>query len=520
MINFNRILIFIFYFSLLSVLIDFSYAQINFNPFRFGIKTVKEVREIVDNEFRNKVREKAAELLNRTYATSGLFEVENGRIVSNDSNISVNEAVRENYGSWHILLVRAADEVIQTDAVERERLANILNIPRDEVLNLEVLNVSINNGVLEKIYVGPSRQQGALPSIRSCEEGLGQCVLWFLTYVLKFFYTLALFLGVIFLIWAGILYITSPTKSNEIHSRFYYGLIGVIVAVLAFSFVKALETGLSTGGSLVSTDSQQNQNQQQSRGRIEIDPTSIGYWQNNISFVAYAQNQNCRLNVLVYNLRTRRGTNSTNDISINLSRQVVSIGQLNHQPGDTLRVYFSSDDCNVNLSQYDVSIPRERVEVVIDNINIQILGRQTFRINPNVFRSFEDFFSDFFGNLFRYLTDYYLFDPPFYIRFTYSFNNPPMNNGSCNLDLSIRAANASNIVFGNNNEIESVQWNRFVRSFNFQIPYERNKNTKIIQMPINLPQNTFIEVQYTILDIRNCSTSIRLPSSSVVTIEF
>ncbi|MCS7183733.1 MAG: hypothetical protein NZ866_00040 [Patescibacteria group bacterium] len=491
-----------------------------FNPFQFGIKTTQQVREITDFTFRDKVRQKAAELLNRAYATSGVYVVSGNNIISNDPNRDVNQAVRETYGNWYLLLTQAADEVIKTDSVERQRLAQILGISQESVLDLAVLNVKIGPNGLEAIYLGPSSQQGILPRVNPCEQGLGQCTLWILVTILKFVYTLALFLAVIFLIWAGILYITAPGETSKTHPRFYYGLLGVIVAVLAFSLVRALERGI-TGGTFVASDQQGNQqsnNQSQNQVRnIYVDLGSIGYYENKISFVANTNQGNCNLDVDAYNLRTRNFDSSRYLIDINNRPQDVELGEIAHQPGDTIRLYFRSNNCRVNIYQYDVRIPLERMEFVLEELKIEVIGVQTFDIRLN-FSNFESILRSILGDLVRGVAGYYLFDPPFFIRFDYKFRQPASVNGRCNITLSVKAANAINLNLNERNEVLTAQWQRFTRTFSFNLSYEKNRREKIVQLPINLPRNTYNQIEITVLDIKNCGTAFNLPKKENILI--
>jgi hypothetical protein len=48
-------------------------------------------------------------------------------------------------------------------------------------------------------------------------------------------------LGVIFLSWAGILYITKPEKGKDIHQRLIFGIVGIIIAILSFTIVKIID---------------------------------------------------------------------------------------------------------------------------------------------------------------------------------------------------------------------------------------------------------------------------------------
>lgn len=67
------------------------------------------------------------------------------------------------------------------------------------------------------------------------------CLLYYLNKFITFLYKLALILGVIFLSWAGVLYITQPEKSETIHQRLIWGTVGIIVSILSFTIVKVIE---------------------------------------------------------------------------------------------------------------------------------------------------------------------------------------------------------------------------------------------------------------------------------------
>jgi uncharacterized membrane protein YjfL (UPF0719 family) len=67
------------------------------------------------------------------------------------------------------------------------------------------------------------------------------CILFYAQKILSFLYVLALMLGVIFLSWTGILYITQPEKSKDIHQRLIFGIVGIIIAILSFTIVKIID---------------------------------------------------------------------------------------------------------------------------------------------------------------------------------------------------------------------------------------------------------------------------------------
>lgn len=104
-------------------------------------------------------------------------------------------------------------------------------------------------------------QEGGLPLIRQCflpprggvrDRDVGTCVMWLLDKILRVIYTIALFLGIIYLIYAGILYITQPGGAAQTHKQITYGITGVVVAIIAFSLVKAIEISLTGGQFAVS----------------------------------------------------------------------------------------------------------------------------------------------------------------------------------------------------------------------------------------------------------------------------
>jgi TRAP-type C4-dicarboxylate transport system permease small subunit len=67
------------------------------------------------------------------------------------------------------------------------------------------------------------------------------CFIYYLNRFISFLYTTALMLGVFFLVWAGILYITGPgepQKTKEIHNKILYGILGITLAILSFTAVK------------------------------------------------------------------------------------------------------------------------------------------------------------------------------------------------------------------------------------------------------------------------------------------
>jgi len=67
------------------------------------------------------------------------------------------------------------------------------------------------------------------------------CILSYIGRFLSFLYVLALMLGIIFLAWAGIMYITQPEKIKDVHKRLLYGVLGLIFAIFSFAIVRMIE---------------------------------------------------------------------------------------------------------------------------------------------------------------------------------------------------------------------------------------------------------------------------------------
>ncbi len=67
------------------------------------------------------------------------------------------------------------------------------------------------------------------------------CILYYLERFTSFSYGIALALGVLFLVWAGILYITQPEKTKDIHGKLFYGVLGIVIAILSVTIVKIID---------------------------------------------------------------------------------------------------------------------------------------------------------------------------------------------------------------------------------------------------------------------------------------
>lgn len=86
------------------------------------------------------------------------------------------------------------------------------------------------------------------PDIR-CSK-FSECLSLLFMGVLRALTSLATALAIIFITWAGILYITkgsSGEKSKEIHKRIIWAVVGLIVALLSYALVIFLEKVIREG---------------------------------------------------------------------------------------------------------------------------------------------------------------------------------------------------------------------------------------------------------------------------------
>ncbi len=83
-----------------------------------------------------------------------------------------------------------------------------------------------------------------IPPDINCGQDFFKCLAFFFDKILKVIIALALASSAIFIAWAGILYIiqgNTGAKDKDIHKRITWASFGLIVALLAYAFVKMLE---------------------------------------------------------------------------------------------------------------------------------------------------------------------------------------------------------------------------------------------------------------------------------------
>jgi hypothetical protein len=578
-----------------------TFSQPFFNPFQYGIKTVEKVQTVNNLNFRNAVREKAAELLNEDYLVDR-FRAEGDYIKDLDTNAPVSEDIirDSSYKTWENLIRTASDIILSdcdtVDAIFHSR----------EYCHWKTVKVDIKNGVLQAIYIAPSGYSGPFPRVAVCEKGIGQCLLFFFDRALRILYFAALALGVIFLMWAGILYITKPLEAKNIHQRFIWGIIGIIVGITSFTIVIALENwlagGLATevpttgGGGEVSGISGPVQEGSVSVRRIYIDrqkdslyltfdvkprsdtdscgikivgkddteklyniapnlqltggsniekvfrglgipatateieltfspgdppctinPSShiarIGQYASispapriiidqstakidesrKFSVFVSAEKQ-CDLSASFYNLTKGENLGSAPPMSISAPQYFnfnLSIFGDKFDIGDTVRVIFSSTNCEVSVKQLDIrtsklvtTVPTIKKPIIeIDSNKIKIYGQQTINVSIEELDNLKNILEQALGIT---VIQRNLYDPPFTMYITYnvtSDNQPPLNQGSCTIYGTLRGVKINQFSF---DRTKAVSYTTFNKDFSFTINYEANRKGPY-NIPIYLP---------------------------------
>ncbi len=369
-----------------------------------------------------------------------------------------------------------------------------------------------------------SNYLGFLPTQSACTGsagGLGQCLLWLLDKTLRVVYTLALFLAVIFLIWAGIIYITKPGNAPDAHKRLYYGLTGIIVAVLAFSIVQGLELTLSgttpppvsgTGGGAGSTQAQPAQ----------VVITDLGYNNQRSGLTGFAGLNGsipanagvCSLSASVYNVTQGTQLPVTGTIISPPGGFLLLLSSLNAQPGDNLRVVFSSNNvsaCTVPESTYSYTLPSAPIAVQPTQVNIPyggitIYGAQSYSLsglnNNNII--------SWITNLgFGYLNSSYLYDPPFYVQINYLADNPNSAPANCAVQGLISGIYVSGLNNQNINSITQSDINTFNQPVSFylnNIPATggQAQSFSTAYMSLGLFNNTYQELKLSIQPGSDC----------------
>lgn len=530
-----------------------------FNPFKYGIKTVKDIKVIDNQIFLNEVRKKAAELLNDYFATT-TFEVQGEKILHTEG-ANVNVYVQQSYGTWKNLLKEAIEEVLIDPSIRQD-------LGLGDYSQWHVVDLTIENNKLTKVYVAPAEYSGAFPVVSACKQGVGQCLLFLFDRALRILYTGSLVLGVIFLMWAGILYIINPEKVTDTHKRFQWGVIGIIVSIISFSIVIGLEnwvisplpkeeiaqSTLPGGGrpqppeedqfttpvvpleeseSIPSGIQQPEESSQPTpvqtpavslppatprpetpsvKGFLIIDTKTAKIQDGRFSVFVTPQNGTCSSTYVFFNktrpeLIPRRFSENIIDpqfISADISYFA--------KPGEEIRVVFKSD-CSLNISYLDLIYPREIVITPTPTLSFDLKGiraQQYLRIELP--KNLEDALEQALG---LSTVQRNIYNPPFYLNIEYSVE-PAEQSGYCTLYGTARGTSISSLSF---DKTKATSLYIFNKDFSINLSYTKGKKLYSLNRQIYLPVNTIGFVYVKIYDYGGKCEVKNLPIEKIFDIE-
>lgn len=482
------------------------------------------------------------------------------------------------------------------------------------------------------------RQAGFLPEITQCAKvtngvrsyDFGTCAIWLLNKVLAVVYTIALFVGVIYLVHAGVLYITSGGNATAIHGRVFYGVVGVVVAVISFSAVKAIEYSLTqgeagfvaggstsggdpvisgrprvsvVGGNLTNNNSQAmlvlgvnpidsclgaveltnartgqtssqgfglpNQpnvtvslpDQTQSGDRINglltvnegdcegsdfnftipasgsgqislgggggptgggtsgarvtaprlvVETDTVRSYQSaagtyQLRFVAYVspgtnQVNQCQATARVINVT--RGLSNSENLTIDTEAKFMNVSTGLIQPGDNLRLYLSSRDCQAP-SVISYVAPAEPFGVAMPTVELgepRVLGQQTLTVQLP-----QNLEQAFIQALDIFIRQARLFDSPFYVTFRYRVvdarGQVPTASGNCALTFNLAGAR---VLSTRVNPIPATSIKFFNSIQTISIPIEPGRSNYAKTFPLGLSSNLIEVVKLRAIDLRGC----------------
>lgn len=469
---------------LIFLIVGFCFAQIN--PFRYGI----EEEIVISGDKLENIRGEIQNILNNDTRYNGKTLAQmakNGEITWEDA-------------------VRMAAEICFN---EKERCK--------DYRGYIVTKVEIEGGTTKAIYITKS----PLPSISPCEKGIGACLLFIFDKALRILYTASLAIGVIVLIWAGISYILigGGEGVKKVHEKIKYGVLGLIVAILAYTIVIAIERGLTEELATIPKPSQEGTPSEskplQPPPELTIYTPKVTQDGKLIFMYASDQANSCDFVYSVYDLTIGEPVVEVKSLTGNINMNMEGV-QLNleKRAGHTLRITFTPDGpfpCKITQKYVDVTVPMviavENPKIKIDNIKID--GTQWIRIVLPENITLEDIFK----NIIIPGGQYYLYNPQFNIRIYYSTVEPAQKNGSCKIAAIIRGISVPNI---NPYNLSVITVKSFSKSYEFNLNYYKNQSNFVTTIPLDLGNNVIKGVNIEIFGYKgDCSVLDISPTNPI-----
>lgn len=380
---------------------------------------------------------------------------------------------------------------------------------------------------------GVQQPQKFLPDITKCGKlnakgervyDFGTCLLWFFDKILSIIYTLALFLAVIFLVYAGILYITEPGKAPDIHKRLTYGIVGIVVAVISFSLVKAIEISLSTSEEGIAQAPSTQITPDGTGDLIKRYPQVIVeapqiLEENNslyLTLVAYLnkpapEGERCDMGYALNNLTKGKtiGSGSFTERNITTVPYTFSFGLSSGSAnyGDKILLSFNYITAKQNCAlpnKLTLTVPQKSAGTVIVKggpyIKIgkpAIFGQQ--RLTIELPETLKDAIVQTFDIFLRQVK---LYDPPFYLYLSYSAEPEPSQSSNCTFVVLVSGARVSSYT---TQPVPAQNIKFFNQTFSFNLPLERDKKNYSKILPIGLSDNIIEQVKLRGVELRNCT---------------
>jgi hypothetical protein len=358
--------------------------------------------------------------------------------------------------------------------------------------NYIVTDVVVKNGATQEIYISPP----ALPLISPCDKGIGPCLLFLFDKFLRFLYTASLAIGVLILIIAGIGYMTAKDENSAkgAQAKLKYGIIGVSIAILAFTIVTAIERGFTE--ELATTPTGGGAGGGGAGGQVALSTVNI-YTpritnEGKFTFMYGTDQGNCDFLCAIYDLDTGEqigcdmpGGRLSASTQMNIFSQNIN---LTKHGGHRLRVTFMpSEEGKCIISQKFVDLTAPTVTIVAQNPKIfidkmKIDGTQWIYIKlpENIT------LSDVLQTALKAGAQYYLYDPPFNVRIYFSTDQPAQKNGRCYVAAILRGVSVPYVDVYN---LKSVTVKEFRKYFEFALDYSKNRKDFVTTIPLSLDNN-------------------------------
>ncbi|MGC8981934.1 MAG: pilin, partial [Minisyncoccia bacterium] len=357
--------------------------------------------------------------------------------------------------------------------------------------NYIVTNVVVENGITKEVHIAPP----PLPLIAPCDKGIGICLLFLFDKFLRFLYTASLAIGVIVLIWAGISYMVPSGEKEGVgkaHTRLKFGIIGVVVAIMAFTIVTAIERGFTEELSAVPPTGPGGQ---PGPGEQPIEIATINIYTPTITkegkfTFMYGTDKDvyCDFIYAIYDLDTGKmieGGTPMAERTMNIEGKDLDLDKIG---GHRLRVTFNASDpkeCMVSQKFVDLTAPTkpvaiEKPKIDIDKVKIDGTKYIYVKLPENIT------LSDISQTALQAGAQYYLYNPPFYMRIYFNTDISPQANGSCRIATIIRGVSAPYVDVYN---LKAVTIKEFRKYFEFTLDYSKGRTEFVTTIPLSLENN-------------------------------